>query len=666
MATFLIALFSNMYLEIQYDINILEYFKKTKDLTKEEKMWLTEHEKIIYGSDNNSPPLRYINEKNGQYSGLIVDYIRALSIELGIEIEYKPLGWWDQSLKSLNNKEVNFLDLIPSEKRGKSYDFSDPIYNLSGVILVHKDENEITNYNGLKGKSVAVPKGDYAVEFLNSKVKNINYILTPNLISAIRYLKEGQAQAVVGDEPVITYLINEMNLKDDYKILENPMYRQDCVFAVPKSEKILLSIINKGIFSLKKKKTMFKIQQKWFGIAAPFARENTSGKISLLILIFISIILLIIYISYSWNNTLKEEVDKRTEELVLSRNRLQTTFDSLTHLMIVVDKDHNIISVNEAFCRFLQLDKDEIIGQNCIEFKDIVYGHGIEYIIENTFYTGKQYNQEFKYKNKIFNISTFPLDDNTNNILNVLIMVKDITKLKLSERKMLQENKMAAIGQLAAGVAHEIRNPLGLIRNYCYILKNNLDDEEKVKKSIDVIEISVQKSSDIIDNLLNFSRISSNEYEKINMRNFITKLIELEKNTLKKNNIDYKIVCSKDIICYANQESLKHIFLNLISNSIDALTNGGLISIELNKKGNMLLIKFSDNGTGISEENLENILNPFFTTKQCGKGTGLGLYIAYNEIQKHGGNITVKSKLGVGTTFYIDIPLREGADEKIK
>lgn len=116
MATFLIALFSNMYLEIQYDINILEYFKKTKDLTKEEKMWLTEHEKIIYGSDNNSPPLRYINEKNGQYSGLIVDYIRALSIELGIEIEYKPLGWWDQSLKSLNNKEVNFLDLIPSEK----------------------------------------------------------------------------------------------------------------------------------------------------------------------------------------------------------------------------------------------------------------------------------------------------------------------------------------------------------------------------------------------------------------------------------------------------------------------------------------------------------------------------------------------------------------------
>ncbi len=663
---FLISLFFNMYLETEYDINIFEFLKKSEDLTQEERDWLSQHGKIIYGSDDHSPPLRYIDEKNGQYSGLILDYIRALSIELGTEIEYKPLGWWNQSLKALSNKQVDCSDLIPSEERGELYDFSDPIYNLSGVIAVPIDENKIVSYEDLEGKNIAVPKGDYAIGFLDSKLNNVNYIFTPNLESAITHLINGQVDAVVGDEPVLTYLINDKYLKNNFKILDNPMYQEDCVLAVPKSEKILLSILNKGIFNLKKKKTMFKIQQKWFGIAAPFAKENASDKISLLMVIFISIIFLVTYLAYSWNNVLKKEVEKRTKELSVSKNRLQTTFDSLTHLMIVVDRDHNIVNVNDAFCRLLRLDKDEILGRNCLEFKDILYGHGVEYIIENTFYTGKQYQQELKYQDKIFNINTFPLDDSSSEFSNILIMVKDITQLRLSESQILQKNKMAAVGQLAAGVAHEIRNPLGLIRNYSYILKNNLYDDEKVKKSINIIEDSVEKSSNIIDNLLNFSRISSDRCEKINLRRFITKIIDLEKKTLEKNNIDYKIVCSKDIICCTSQESLKHIFVNLISNSIDALPNGGLIRIQCNKNDGMLSIKFSDNGTGISEENLENIFNPFFTTKQVGKGTGLGLYITYNEVQKYGGAIRVKSKFGTGTVFHIKLPLRGNEDDQIK
>lgn len=655
----LMILFLNIYLEMQYDINIFEHFSKSRELTEEERQWLTEHGNIIYGSDQNSPPLRYTDELNGQYQGLVVDYIRALSIELGKQILIKPIESWNEALKSLSNKETDCLDMIISEERKKEYVFSDPIYNLSGVILVSKEDNTIISYEDLEGKYVAVPNGDYAIDFLNSKLSNINFIYTNTIESAINKLKDGEVQAVVGDEPVITYIIQNMNLKDAFIILEEPMYQKDVALGVLKSEKVLLSTLNKGIYNLKKKSTMIKIKRKWFGIAAPFAKENISAKTTFLVLVFISIFSLILYFFYCWNSVLKKEVEKRTEELYASRNSLQTTFDGLTHLMIVVDREHNIINLNEAFCRFLALDKDNIIGKNCIEFKNILYGHGVEFIIENTFYTNKQYLQEFKYKDKVFSMNTFPLYDKMNNVMNVLIMVKDVTKIRISEQQILHQDKMAAVGQLAAGVAHEIRNPLGLIRNYSYILKKNVDiEDEKINKSISVIESSVERASGIIDNLLNFSRISSNKCEKVNISNFINCIIMLEKKMLERNNINIELICDEHLLCCINQESLKHIFVNLISNSIDAMPDGGLIKIECIKKKNILSLEFSDTGIGMNDNDLENIFNPFFTTKPIGKGTGLGLYITYNEINKYGGNIRVKSKLGKGTSFYIEFPLR--------
>lgn len=358
-AILLIAMLINIYLEIQYDINVLEYFTKSRKLTKEEEKWLTEHKKLIYGSDQSSPPLRYIDERNGQYRGLVVDYIMALSIELQTEISFEPVRWWGDALNSLENNEKDFFDMIASKDRLKQFDFSDPIYSLRGTILIPKNTNKIDNYSDLEGKRVAIPRGDYAVEFLNERVKNIHYELTPDMTGAILQLRDGNVDAVVGDEPVITYLVDKLNMRNEYRTLEKAIYEEDSVLAVKKSEKILLSILNKGIYNLKKKRVMANIQKKWFGMSDSFAKENTSSIITILILSFISIIGLVLYLFYSWNRILKREVEKRTEELYLSRHDLQVTFDGLTHLMIVIDKDHNIVNVNKAFCRLLGLKKNK-------------------------------------------------------------------------------------------------------------------------------------------------------------------------------------------------------------------------------------------------------------------------------------------------------------------
>lgn len=193
---------------------------------------------------------------------------------------------------------------------------------------------------------------------------------------------------------------------------------------------------------------------------------------------------------------------------------------------------------------------------------------------------------------------------------------------------------MLAIGELAAGIAHEIRNPLGIIRNHSYIIRNSVNNWELVSKSLKIIDSAVARASKIIDNLLNFSRISGDRTEKTNMFSFIENILELQNKILQKNNIEYDVVCNKGLVVPINQESLKHILINLINNAVDAMKNGGKITIKAYEKRNNLILECIDIGIGIAKEDLEKIFNPFYTTKEPGKGTGLGLYIVYNEVKK--------------------------------
>lgn len=656
----LFALFyTNQYMQIEYNINLFEYISRLKGITDEEREWISKHGSIIYGADQNSPPLRYVDEETGQYQGVVVDYIRALSIELGVDIRVEPLVW-EEALKSLAEGKTDMCDMFPSEQRAKYYDFSDPIYNLRGIILTHKDENSIYSYKDLAGKKVAIPKGDYGVEFLKSKVDNIDFVYTSDIYNAIKLIEKGKVDAVVGDEPVISYFVDKMGLKEELKILENYLYEKDVVFAVPKSEKTLLSIINKGINSLKQKETMVKIQQKWFGISAPVAKDNWSNKIGLIISIFFTIVILLTYLFYSWNKFLQREVDRRTEELYISKNDLQTTFDALTHLMIVLDRQCKVLNVNKAFCNLLGKKKEEILGMNFLSFCNQFNIECHNCFIKKTISNNEHYEREVKIKGRIYQIGTYPIEDKMKRVQKVLIMIKDITKVRITEQQLLHSSKMAAIGQLAAGVAHEIRNPLGLIRNYSYILRNILENDDiKTKKALKIIDTSVEKASNIIDNLLNFSRISGDTWEKTNIRDLLNNILDLERKEMEKRNIRSKIICPENMVIFINQESLKHILINLISNAIDAMCNGGKLVLECYIKEKNLHIVCSDTGIGINNEDIENIFNPFFTTKPRGKGTGLGLYITYNEVKKLGGDIRVESVLGKGTTFYLTIPLKE-------
>jgi len=399
---------------------------------------------------------------------------------------------------------------------------------------------------------------------------------------------------------------------------------------------------------------------------SPMVRQVIADQVTVIIYIFVMVSVCILYLVYEFYRVIYTELADRMEMLDASRNDLQTTYDSVAMLMIEIDRELNIININNAFAARSGRKKNSIIGQ---KLSSMLKFHESSMTIltdkiGNVFSTNKNERIEIEEVGQIFEAFIFPLKASKESTGKVLLMLNDVTNARAVERQMLQDNKMIAVGQLAAGVAHEIRNPLGIIRNYCYVLKNSGEfDRAVIEKAIASIEKAVDKSGRIIDNLLDFSRISNNKREVLNLNKFLSAIISLEQNILDGKKVSVSLNCDESIEINTVAESLEIILINLIINAVDAMPHGGSIRISAAASRDMLQISVSDTGSGIPEENLASIFNPFFTTKEKRDGSGLGLYIVYNETEKLGGKIEVDSKLGSGTTFTLIFSMQRSGDD---
>lgn len=649
MGTILVIIFLillDQYTVSTYHMNVFQYFFGVHQLTLEDKVFLKAHSPLIYASDNNSPPLRYFDEETGQYKGIGIDYLRALSIELETEIQFKPMIW-EEALEALKEGRADICDMYPSKARSEIYLFSDPIYYQRGVILVPKTDTSIQSAEDLEGKRVAVQKGDYVHEYLKNNVKNIRYFLGTDYETNLKPLLNGEVDALVGDEPVISYFMDLYDLSEHFRIVDEPLYELPMVLSMPLEDKRLQMIINKGIYALNQKKTINKIQQKWFGISTPIDNDNSVRQFSIIVVGVAMIVLIIVVLILIWNLELKKAVDEQTNALKMSKNNLQTILDGLSHLIVVVSDDLRVLSANALFYELFGISET---GAQ-IELRSLI--PGINAKTKEQWLILREGNEQI-IKGRTFWVMPYHIQYEDQLEETTLLMFEDVTDRKVNEANLLHDNKMAAIGQLATGVAHEIRNPLGLIRNYAFLLKRNHKDENLLTQSLSVIEESVEKASTIIDNLLNFSRLSDDAAHLIHLKPVIENVIQLNEKLMSKSHMNCQLIL-EDVEINIQEESLKHILINLINNALDAMPRGGQLTIWLKNGAVGPSIHIIDNGIGIEESTKEKLFDPFFTTKEVGEGTGLGLYIVYNELHKVGGKIEVKSKVGKGTIFKIQL-----------
>jgi PAS domain S-box-containing protein len=250
----------------------------------------------------------------------------------------------------------------------------------------------------------------------------------------------------------------------------------------------------------------------------------------------------------------------------------------------------------------------------------------------------------------------------------VLLSLRDVTKdRRMEEEKqrleegLLLAGRLAAIGELAAGIAHELNNPLAAIQGFAQLLTKSNDLNEATKKDLDIIYREAQRAARITQNLLSFARKHKPEKQLISINEALEKTLELRAHEMKANNIELSVQLQPDLpLTMVDFYQIQQVFMNIIINAEQAMVEAhgkGKLVIKTRTAGNSIEITFTDDGPGISEEDLNRIFDPFFTTKEVGKGTGLGLSLCHGIVQTHGGRIYAKSKLGKGATFVVEIPI---------
>ena len=240
-----------------------------------------------------------------------------------------------------------------------------------------------------------------------------------------------------------------------------------------------------------------------------------------------------------------------------------------------------------------------------------------------------------------------------------------IFELMEKQNQLVQSRKMAAVGTLTSGIAHELNNPLNNISISTETLLEDLDgySREEILEMLGDIFTQVERASGTVRNLLDFTRLEQSKVEAIDVDNLIQSSLELVENENRLNSIDVETQLSEYLPrVKGNFRNLQQVFLNLLLNSAQAMPDGGTLTVSADQADeNFVKIDVTDTGCGIAKENLEKVFDPFFTTKDVGKGTGLGLSVSYGIINESGGKITVDSKEGEGTTFSIYLPIDEDA-----
>ncbi|OPX19794.1 MAG: hypothetical protein BZ151_07360 [Desulfobacca sp. 4484_104] len=406
-----------------------------------------------------------------------------------------------------------------------------------------------------------------------------------------------------------------------------------------------------------------------------------------------SVVLLNYRYERQFTATLEEEVNLKTEELQRSQARYQGLVENAADLIYSVDDKGCIQSINRcAACLFSlarslsgkpeasaaqrEVRPEDFIGKT---FYDIFDKKSADFHMEwlqevkNTGVTrSKRHPVTVKGKEFWFSTSIVGLKDEQGQVFVYEIISRDVTGRKTMEDRLINMEKLASLGTMAAGVAHEINNPVAVILGFTEYLLDKTAELPEIQETLQVIEEEGLKCKKIVENLLTFARAPERVEASTDINEILEKTLALMKNNLMTKKIHQEATLTPDLPrVKGDPHELQQVFINLINNAVDAMKGGGLLRIKtrLTTK-NRVAIEFSDTGVGIPKESQAKIFDPFFTTKKTGEGTGLGLSMSYGIITKFGGKIICNSYPEEeypdkhGTTFIVYLPVFSGAESE--
>jgi PAS domain S-box-containing protein len=370
------------------------------------------------------------------------------------------------------------------------------------------------------------------------------------------------------------------------------------------------------------------------------------------------------------NTFLEDMVEERTRELSTSEKKFRHFFENSKDMVYFSDINGDITDINESGLKMLGVDKpaDQL---NFLSFfkNDSALDRYLSSLSENGYVS--DFEMEIESRDGTVRhilLSANAIFDPNGFMVGCEGIAKDMTRLRNMTDQLIRQEKMASVGQMAAGVAHEINTPLGVILGYAQLMMDDFDKDGEVYENLQIIERQTKACRKIVADLLKFSRQTERLKVEVDLNELIEEVLTVSEHNL---NISHIQVIRR----YApllpgisgDAEKLRQVFINLLNNSHHAMANGGEICITTghDQASGEIVVSVRDTGTGIAEDIKPKIFDPFFTTKEIGKGTGLGLSVTYGIIRDHGGSIAVESPVQdpetgqkmQGTAFHLRLPV---------
>lgn len=361
------------------------------------------------------------------------------------------------------------------------------------------------------------------------------------------------------------------------------------------------------------------------------------------------------------NMELYQAVAQKAQSIMQLKEYNENIIESSRVGILATDDMGKAVMCNSALSELAGVGKGDILGrelESLLKCKEITNQSqaGAGFNIEGTF-------TNIKREELILEIQRTPLKTKDNQVYGTLYLVEDVAEKKATNEKMMQQEKLASIGLLAAGVAHEINTPLTGIASYAQLMLSDQVTPEQ-KELLDLIQGQSRRASGIVGSLLNFSRKDGAPKGPVDLLHVLDQTLGFLSHQIQRSSVRVTVKeCRKRPIIEGYSNKIQQVFVNLIVNALDAMPKGGDLEIDVEFKRKQILMFFKDTGLGMDKDVLGKLFDPFFTTKEVGKGTGLGLSVVYTIMQDHGATIEAESKPGQGSTFILTFPVLPGQSD---
>lgn len=652
-------------------------------LTRTERAWLDKHPAVTIAGPRSFPPFHYYEK--GKLKGICADYATRIAAQSGLELHILADLPWSQVLERVRQGNIDLIPCIAKTAERETYlDFSVPYLTFPLVIVTSDNSPFIGGIEELHGKTLAVVPQTHAQEWLYRDGIDFSPLYVQSPLQALEAVSLSRADAVIENLAAVTYLIHKNGLANLKIAAPTPYDNYQLHMAVPKGHQELLTIVNKALAAIPPRQNS-DIRNQWLAVKYDYgiSPKDMFRYIFLILLFSLGIIFIVLFRNHRLAKETRERIatEKALRE---SEEKLRNILENSTSMYYAHTPDHDLIYVSPRCRQILQCEPEEamkrwteFITDNPINLK------GFEYT-EKAIKTGQRqppYELELKGKKGraiIVEIRENPVVKNGRTVA-IVGSATDITEhkkaekdKKILERQLIQASKMESIGTLAGGVAHDFNNILGIILGNAQLALLDVPEENPARSRINEIQTTCLRAKEVVLQLLSFSRRTEQGKQPLNPAKLLTDTVRLLRASIPSS---IEILCQNDQpiqTINANPTQIQQVIINLCNNAAQAMAPGGgtlTICLEMADKHELKIselkeffatgavrLTIKDTGAGIDPAIQDRIFDPYFTTKDISKGSGMGLAIVHGIVLNHGGIISVQSEKGAGSVFTVLLP----------